>query len=1001
MSNTKRITRSVLLGGAATLLAGTIMGMGSLAYAQDAEDDEGIEEVIVTGSRIKRADLESVSPLSITSSEEIKLSGFTRVEDMMNSLPQIEANQTSNISNGSSGTGDINLRGMGTNRTLVLINGRRLQPGGLVQAPDTNQIPALLVERAEVITGGASTTYGADAVAGVVNFVMKDDFEGIQITAGISGYQHNNDNDYLAGLMDARGFEYPTGSSGIDGKQYNIDVAMGSSFADGRGHATVYATWREIESLLEGSRDYASCALNSSATVCGGSGNAIVPNFYIGALVDNEDPLNPGSGLDAYGQPLGDFNWAGYDTNVLNPDYNIGVPDDDPLYDPFEWIQADAWDYWTLDTSGDGFIGSSGNVYNYAPVNHFQRPDTRFTLGAYADYEINEHFKPYLEVSFMRDRTDAQIAESGTFFVKNYIIPITSDIIDDTQRQQLIDAFGIDPVDGVFTAYIGKRNVEGGPRSAHMTHNSFRIVTGVEGSINDSWDYDVSYLIGSTHYAIAYVNDFFSSAVEPAILSGEYPVFGYQEITPESAAGMTGTGVRDGVTKEYVLNGYVSGDLGLTLPGASSPARVVFGAEYRNEQVQRISDSVYEEGLLLGQGGPRPSIAGEYNVKEIFAETVIPIVEGSEYAQSLELELAARYSDYNLSGGAWTYKAGLSWQPINEVKVVASFNRAVRAPNVGELFSEQSGGLWSGVDPCAGDPADPDPALRPAYSAAQCANTGVTALQYGTVTASPASQYNGIFGGNPLLDPETADTWSVGVIASPVDNLTVRLDYWDITLENAVGSWGPEFIIEECAETGDATYCDLINRGAGGSLWLGQAGAPGAGGVTAITQNIPGEAQHLRGIDIASTFSTEVGAGSITAKLVGTYLMEKTNGSTDCAGVVSTGCFPSPEWRSTATLSYDSDSFWSVTAKWRYFGALDYDGSTDTLLADGLAAQSYFDLKAAFEVNESVALLVGVNNVLDKEPPMVGGSLGTNANTYAGYYDTLGRYLHANVTLTF
>jgi outer membrane receptor protein involved in Fe transport len=969
------------------------MGMGSLAYAQDAAEDEAIEEVVVTGSRIKRADLESVSPLVITSSEEIKLSGFTRVEDMMNSLPQIEAAQNANISNGSSGTATLDLRGMGSNRTLVLVNGRRLQPGGLEQAPDINQIPALLVERAEVITGGASTTYGADAVAGVVNFVMKDDFEGLQITAGISGYQHNNDNDYIQDLMDQRGFTYPTGSSGIDGKNYNVDVAMGSQFADGRGHATVYATWRQIDSLLEGSRDYASCALNSAGDWCGGSGNAIVPNFYIGRIVDKEDPLDPGSGLDAYGQPLGSFNWAGYDTDVLNPDYNIGVPIDDPLYDPFEWIQDGAWDYWTLDPSGDGFIPSSGNVYNYAPINHFQRPDTRFTLGAYADYEINENFKPYLEVSFMRDRTDAQIAESGTFFVKNYIIPITSDIIDDAQRAQLIDEFGIDPVDGTFTAYIGKRNVEGGPRSAHMTHNSFRIVVGTEGSLSENWDYDLSYMVGSTQYTVSYVNDFFSSSVEPAILGGDYPVFGYQEITPESAAGMTGTGVREGVTKEYVVNGFVSGDLGFTVPSASSPAQIAIGVEYRHEVVDRISDTVYQQGLLLGQGGPRKSIFGEYDVKEIFAETVIPLVEGAEFAESLELELAARYSDYNLSGGTWTYKTGLSWQPIDQLTFKTSYNRAVRAPNVGELFSEQGGGLWSGVDPCS--TADPE------FTAAQCANTGVTALQYGAVVASPANQYNAIFGGNPVLDPETADTWSVGMVAAPLDGLRLRIDYWDITLKNAVGSWSPEYILRECGETGDATYCDLVSRGAGGSLWLGQAGAAGAGGITATTQNIPGEAQHLRGIDISTDYTVELGAGVLSAKLLGTYLLEKTNGATDCAGVISTGCFPSPEWRSTATLTYDSDSFWSLTAKWRYFSSLEYDGEIDTLLANGLAAQSYLDLKAAFEVNENVALLFGVNNVLDREPPMHGGSVGTNANTFAGYYDTLGRYLHANVTLTF
>ena len=343
----KKLLRTALLGTSAIALSAT-----APAFAQDAADDENVEELIVTGSRIVRKDLTSVSPLSITSSEDVKLSGFTRVEDLMNSLPQIEAAQTSFISNGATGTASLDLRGMGTARTLVLINGRRMQPGGLGQAADINQIPTALIERVEVITGGASATYGADAVAGVVNFVMDTDFEGLEITAGASGFQHNNDNSYIQGLMDLRDFDYPTGSSGIDGQSYTIDMTMGSEFADGKGHATVYATWRKDEELTQASRDYSSCALNSSATACGGSGNAIVPNFYVS-------------------QPDADGN--------------------------FDWGN---WDYWTLDPSGDGFIPSVGNVYNYAPVNHFMRPDERWSMGAFADYEINETFNPYLEVSF-------------------------------------------------------------------------------------------------------------------------------------------------------------------------------------------------------------------------------------------------------------------------------------------------------------------------------------------------------------------------------------------------------------------------------------------------------------------------------------------------------------------------------------------------------------------------------------------------------------------------
>jgi len=936
----KKLRRTALMGSAATLLASFALGAGVTgASAQDADTAEefDLEEVVVTGSRIVRKDFTSASPISVTSSADIQLSGFTRVEDMMNSLPQIEAAQTSFISNGASGTATLDLRGMGTQRTLVLVNGRRLQPGGLSQAPDINQIPAALVERAEVITGGASATYGADAVAGVVNFVMKDDFEGIEINAGISGYQHNNSNDYIQGLMDARGFEYPDGSNGIDGVSYNVDVLMGGEFADGNGHATVYATWRKVEEFLQADRDYSSCALSGSGTSCGGSANADVPNFYIGALNNIA------------------FGFA----NRYTLDSNSNFINNDP---------------------------ANPNVYNYAPVNHFMRPDERWTFGAFIDYEINEHARPYMEVSFMRDRTDAQIAESGTFFAEQYDLPYETALINDAQRQWLTDQFGVGPGEQ-FSVYIGKRNVEGGPRANLISHNAFRIVTGVEGDITDTWSYDASFQYGSTTFISNYVNDFFAPNIREALEDENYDVFTYEGVTPEQAAGLTGTAILEGITKEYIFNAYVTGDLGATVPGAEDTMQAVLGVEYRKEVYQLNADTVFAEGQLLGQGGPTPSVGGGYNVKEIFGELIVPL------PAAFELELGGRYSDYNTSGSTETFKIALSWNPIDEVKFVGSFNRAVRAANVNELFSPQSLGLWSGVDPCAG--------ATPELTAAQCANTGVTAAQYGNISLSPASQYNGLFGGNPDLAPEKADSWTFGVIANPVAGLQMRVDFWDITLNDAIANIDPEIAVRQCGLTGDATFCDLVNRGNSGTLWLGTTG-----NVQGTLINTGG--QHLQGIDVAADYTTDVGVGTVSAKIQGTYMLKKEidpvggleGDDYDCVDdYTSNGCFAQPVWRHTMTVNFTPDSWWSLSAKWRYFGSV--GGLGDGSIDDHIAAQSYFDLKASFDVNEHVGFLVGVNNIFDKEPPLVGGNYSTNANTFAGYYDTLGRYLHANVQVKF
>lgn len=934
----------------------------SVAYtaptlAQEESTDEGpVEKISVTGSRIQRTDLETSSPIQITSDVEIKLSGFTRIEDLMNSLPQVEANQTSQISNGASGTANLDLRGLGPTRTLVLVNGRRLQPGGHYSyAPDINQIPTALVKRIETLTGGAGATYGADAVAGVVNFIMDEDFEGVELVVGASAYQHDNDNSYIQGLMDERGFEYPTGDSGFDGSSFNFDFTIGSDFANGKGHATGYVTYRKDNELRQESRDYSSCALNSAGTSCGGSGNAIVPNFYVSAPTES-----------------GAFDWTNYD-------------------------------YWTLD-SDSSFIASEGNLYNYAPINHFQRPDKRFTLGAFVDYEINEHAKPYLEVMYMSDSTRAQIAESGTFFAENYLIEYDSELLNDTQRAQLTEAFGLTSGDS-FATYIGKRNVEGGPRSSNMNHNSMRFVTGVEGIINDNWSYDASITYGQTNSTATYINDFFSDYISAALDYDTcsaaddcipYEVFTYQGITAEQADGLTGTATLTGATSQFIVNGYVTGETGIVLPTSDLPIAAVLGFEYREDSFERISDEVYEKGLLLGQGGPTESVAGSYDVSEVFAEVSIPVLE------NLNVDLVGRASDFSSVGNQFTYKIGADWEFVEDYMLRMSYNETIRAPNAFELYAPQSVGLWSGTDPCAGD--------EPEFTEAQCANTGVTSAQYGNIAESPASQYNSLSGGNPDLDAEKGETFTLGLVANVTEDLNFSVDYWTIEMTDVIDSIAEQTILTQCGETGASVYCDNINRSASGSLWVGETGY-----VIATELNLA--ERNWEGVDIEANYEYSLDSGSIVARLIGTYFMTKEYvplpgdeaATYDCAGYVTPECLNSsgnavaqPDWRHTLTLTYASDSFWSVQAKWRYFSEVDYELETDELLAGkGISAQSYLDLKGTFEVNDYTSLLVGVNNALDKEPPMVGGTLSSNGNAIAGFYDTLGRYFHASATFKF
>ncbi|MDO6567188.1 TonB-dependent receptor [Alteromonas sp. 1_MG-2023] len=951
MFTNSKLAKSVKLACAFGALSATMLSSASVV-AQEEEEAAGetIEKISVTGSRIKRTSLESASPVLTIDAQVIQSTGFTRIEDVMNTLPQIEAAQTAFQANGASGVANLDLRGLGANRTLVLVNGRRLQPGGVYsQAGDVNQIPTSLVKRVDVLTGGASTTYGADAVAGVVNFVMDTDFTGFEIQAGAAGYQHNNDNGYIQGLMDEAGFDYPDGSNGIGGESYNISVTAGGDFDGGKGHATVYGTWRRNNEMLQGERDYSSCALNTTATSCGGSSTAVLPNSFFYPVVD---------GAVDYSNEL----------------------------------------FWSLNDDGSFSPYDGSNLYNYAPINHFMRPNERFSLGAFVDYDINDDTSAYLEMNYMNDRTAGQIAESGTFYGAEYLFDYNNPILSDSQLSQIQTAFGQTDADQ-FVAYIGKRNVEGGPRADNLEHNSFRMVAGVEGILNDNWSYDVSYMYSSTSSSSAYINDLFLPSISPTV--GEvgtectdecllYQVYTPGGVTAEQAAQLSGTAVLTGNTSLIIYNGFVTGEFDFGLPSASAPVAAVFGLERRETDFERVSDSVYQDGSLVGQGGPTESLTGSFNVNEFFTEVSVPLIDDAPGFENLTVDLALRLSDYDTSGNATTYKVAADWSITEDYKLRASFNRAIRAPNISELFASQSVGLWGGIDGCANQP---DTGV-PLYTEAQCALTGVTAAQYGAITANPADQYNDFSGGNPNLEPEEADTFTVGVVATPFENFEVAIDYWSIEMEKVIGTVGSQTILDLCATRGE--FCDNIERSAAGSLWISQDAF-----ITDLSDNVGG--REWAGIDVDMAYSYDVGPGTLKTNFVGSYNLDKTykpllsdsSLDYDCSGTVSAVCFAQPKWRHTLTANYSLDD-WTAIARWRYYGDVDITGTEGEI-----ASYSFFDLSGNYIVNEHVSLSVGVNNILDKEPPLVGSAIATNANTVAGFYDTLGRYLFTNVKVSF
>jgi outer membrane receptor protein involved in Fe transport len=1005
----KQTTRERLL--ASTMICGAAFAAlaASPSYAQSASGGTEVKEVVVTGSRIRQPNLTTTSPVTTINSADVKLQGGTRVEDVVNQLPQAFAAQGSTISNGSSGTATVNLRGLGAARTLVLVDGRRLMPGD-PQTPyaDLNNIPNALVDRIDVVTGGASAVYGSDALAGVVNFIMKKNLEGIQIDANYGYYQHENHEDTFQKLL---AFRHTTNPAQFNvpndtfqgGYQRDVTIAMGANSPDGKGNVEGYLGWRSVSPVLQSQYDYSACSLSTGSTVtpggtipytCGGSSTAFPGRFI----------TNGGAGSS-----------------------------------------------WTINDAAGNLrpYATATDAFNFAPSNYFQRPDTRYTAGFFGHYEVNKSVDLYAQAMFMDDRTVAQIAASGIFLQTmnvNCDNPLLSADAFNKFCGAGVDQDG-DPANGVqpcvdsdpvapgmqcdASIAIGRRNAEGGGRQDSRQHTSFRLVFGSRGDIGDNWHYDVYGQYGQTNMAENYQRDFSivrsqralqvvsdpvtGNPVCKSVLDGTdpncvpYDIFHLGGVTQAALNYLQTPGFQSSISKEEVVSASIDGklgDYGVKSPWAKEGVSVALGAEYRRESLDFRTDNEFTTGDLAGQGGATIGVAGVFDVKEAFIEARVPIIEDMPFAEDLSIDTGFRHSDYSSSGGSNAYMVTGNWTPVHDFRLRASYNRAVRAPNVNELFSTQTVLLDGSTDPCAG--------TTPVYSAAQCANTGVSAGQYGLIIENPAGQYNGLLGGNPNLKPEISDTYSVGAVFQPsfLPGFNLTVDWFDIKVDGFISGIGADTIINTCAETGNAALCSLIHRAPGnGSLWLGTNGY--------ITDtNLNTGVLRTKGLDIQANYRLNLAdlgledMGRVDFNFTGTkldkYHVEPLPGTTlgqyDCEGLYGPQCGASrPEWRhklrATWTTPWKGLSF---SGQWRHLGAVDYEGG---ISARNLEKRNYLDLSATWRVLDKTTLRVGVNNVFDKDPPVVLSGFGPtgqlNGNTFPQVYDALGRYVFFGLTQNF
>ncbi len=974
-----------------TALAGVAaVGVGA-GFAQPAEGDGDVEQIVVTGTRLTtNPNLGSPSPVLGIDSEEIALRGTVRVEDLTNILPQVFAGQATEVSNGATGTSTLNLRGLGATRTLVLIDGRRMPYGSSQSSPaNVDMVPARLIERIDIVTGGASAVYGSDAVGGVANFILKNDFEGVEFNFQGGFNTDTSGDDFLGNLLDVSNVPQPDG--GFDGRELFGSILLGANSPDGRGNVTLFASYQNLNAITQDNRDFSACSLAP------GSGEFSVEGLQ----------CQGSANFRLFGGPGGFF-----------------FQEEDGTIVPFQ--------------------GGPFQSYNFGPLNYFQRPTERFNIYARSRYELTDDIEVYLDASFFNNNTDAQIAETASFGIGAYSINCDNPLIQgngtgpDGTGESFANIFGcnVPDADGVLPLEVSgitasHRNVEGGPRNSNIDVSTWRFVGGFRGTLFDNVDWElfgqysqlIDTNIGTNDFVIDNLQDAFFAVDDGAgnvvCRSGNsgcvpYNIFqrgpnGESLVTSDQTDFIQGVGITVGEVKQLVFGGTAQSDLGeygIKSPFAESGIGFLAGWEYREDVLESNPDEITQVpgGGFTGVGGANLPIEGEIRVTEFFFETQIPLVEDQFLVEELAIGGAYRYSDYTTDGNGLestfttdTYYAYATWRPTEDVSFRGQFQRSVRAPNVIGLFTAQDFGL-TGLSPGDNGFFDPCAGPTPAATLEQCAGSGVTADQYGNILDAVSGQAGTITGGNPELQPESSDTITFGAIFTPrwIDGLSISIDYFDIEIEDAIAGGVPaQTILDECVFGGNDQFCGFITRDAGQSLNSGTGTGFLQTNVNIATLATDGlDFQVIYNLDLAQVGLSDF--GNINFDYASTWLrsLDTTpfpgGDVIECAGLYAGSCgTPNPTYRHRFLATWATPWQVNVSATWRYFSGTDFDGNAPTATDERLETVNYLDLSIDYQVTENLNIRGGALNLLGAAPPISTATsppLG-NGNVYPSVYD--------------
>jgi outer membrane receptor protein involved in Fe transport len=1001
------------LCGTAILAAGVALGAAS-ASAQT------VESVTVTGSRLPST-YDAPTPVTVVDAASIKLSGNVNIEDTLNETPQFRGSQGDGKFNNGQGAGGatLNLRGLGAQRNLVLVNGRRYTIQGPDQTTDVNTIPTALIERTEIVTGGSSAVYGSDAITGVVNFIMRQDFQGVEA-------QSHVDFDSVTAT--------PT---------YSIDLTAGANFAHDKGNIAVSMGYQNRGGISRQDRggiyippygDGCVTAATASARQIGTQINLASGQTCAG-VGGKPGLVFAGSGDIPNGRYVPQsYATPGGANAALNTAYaNAGLGG----------LAGNNGFGYTYDNAGATARPAVDPTdrYNLTLPNYLQVPQERWMINSFMHYDLLPRVTAYAEMHFSNNSVTSRLSPSNInstmFFNDNnpYLTPAMQTLF--TQMDAAEPAAGVNltagsksykttPGDGIAALTVGRRFTDVGYRIANSQRDAYRFVGGFRGtlpSVSDSFlkdlSYDVYYDYAKTTNTERQQGSVSRSHLQDALLSsgGAAPVcdiFG-QNI---SAACVTAIAVNSTTVTTAQMAGAQGSVTGTLFDLPAGAVSFALGGEWRSTSAVFVPDQFLASGDVAGFNAALPT-RGSESVREVFGEARVPLVKDVPLIQELSLNGAFRNSDYNLSGvgDVWTYSVGADWKLDEDISFRGQYQSAIRAPNVGELFGGQAQNFTAFTDPCAQASNAGNAKIR-----SICLAQGVPAGAVFTPGVQPAALVGNVSGGSPALSQEQSETITFGSVITPnfVPGLALSVDWFSIGINGAIAQLGGGLVntgnlCYNTLQDANSIYCRAFNRD------------PNSGAINAPlyvqVNNANTGAMKTQGVDFAGQYHFDLDWGYLsdsssvsistswtwTTEFTLTPVKELSNIKNECVGAFGTTCgSPIPSLKGTSRVTW-TDGDLSLSLRHRFVGGTTVDTylipfrsvattpSLATLTNPVIPDFHYFDLSGTYDLTDEIQLAAGVNNLLNVGPPILGSAANGNV-TFPATYDPMGQSFFFDVT---